>query len=399
MPWPSTLTSFTDPNPSNRLNNPSHSSIETAQNTGLEELQAFIGVNTGATASAVGTLLYDVKAPGSNGGGHIQTANKGGTGQTAYTKGDLLVASSSSVLARLAVGSNGNVLKVNSGTTAGLAWGGGGSREVIASTQTWSIPSNATAIFVQIWGGGGGGGGSGAGAGTTCGGGGGGGAYAEGWFAPSLLGTSQLTIVGLGGSGGVGNNPGSVGGVTVFGAASLLSAFGGGGGFGASANNSNGGGGGGGTLSPGATPTGSVFGGQGGRPYPGNALSIPGNGGQGGDGSMGGAQGNGRDSGTQAGYSGYGGGGGGGGTQNSNNARGGNSAFGGGGGAGGTTATGASTLGGVSYIGGYGGNSTPNSSGNPGSVRGGGGAGSHSSDAAARNGGDGGRGEIAITVF
>ncbi len=123
MAWPSVLTTFTDPLASDKLNSPSHSSIETAQNTSLEELQTFIGVNTGATASAIGTLLYDIKAPNSNGGGHVQTANKGGTGQTAYAKGDLLVASSSSVLSKLSVGSTGQVPIADSNASAGIRWG------------------------------------------------------------------------------------------------------------------------------------------------------------------------------------------------------------------------------------------------------------------------------------
>src|SRR3990167_4965504 len=102
MPWPSTLSSFTDPVPADKLSTTPHSSIETAQNTGLKEVQAFVGT----LSSNVGTLIYDIRAAGSDGGGHVQVANKGGTGQTAYTKGDLLVASSSSVLTKLAVGTN-----------------------------------------------------------------------------------------------------------------------------------------------------------------------------------------------------------------------------------------------------------------------------------------------------
>ena len=122
MPYPSTLTAYTNPLPTERLNSPSHSSIETAQNTGLTEIQTYIGVTTGVNASAVGTLLYDIKAPGSDGGGHVQTANKGGTGQTSFNKGDILVAQSSSVLTKLAVGSAGEVLGVNPDASTGVSW-------------------------------------------------------------------------------------------------------------------------------------------------------------------------------------------------------------------------------------------------------------------------------------
>ena len=50
-------------------------------------------------------------------------ASKGGTGNTSYTKGDLLAASSSTVLSKLGVGTNGQVLRANSATATGLEWG------------------------------------------------------------------------------------------------------------------------------------------------------------------------------------------------------------------------------------------------------------------------------------
>lgn len=123
MAYPSTLTSFSNPQPTDRLNSPSHSSIETTQNTALSELQTYIGVNTGANASVVGTLLYDIKSPSSDGGGHIQSADKGGTGQVSFMKGDILVAQSSSVLTKLSVGLDGQALVSNSNTATGVNWG------------------------------------------------------------------------------------------------------------------------------------------------------------------------------------------------------------------------------------------------------------------------------------
>ena len=122
MPYPSTISSFSNPVPSDRLNSPSHSSVETAQNTGLTELQTYIGVITGVNASAAGTLLYDIKAPGSNGGGHVQVATTGGTGQTTYAQGDILIAANSSTLSKLAVGSDGQILKANSSVATGINW-------------------------------------------------------------------------------------------------------------------------------------------------------------------------------------------------------------------------------------------------------------------------------------
>jgi hypothetical protein len=50
-------------------------------------------------------------------------ATKGGTGNTSYTKGDLLAASSGTALSKLGVGTNGQVLRANSATATGLEWG------------------------------------------------------------------------------------------------------------------------------------------------------------------------------------------------------------------------------------------------------------------------------------
>lgn len=50
-------------------------------------------------------------------------ATKGGTGNTTYTKGDLLAASSSTALSKLGVGTNGQVLRANSAAATGLEWG------------------------------------------------------------------------------------------------------------------------------------------------------------------------------------------------------------------------------------------------------------------------------------
>lgn len=120
MAYPSTLSSFTDPNPTDKLSTTPHSSIESAQNTALEEIQAFIGTES----SNVGTLMYDIRATASGGGGHVQAANKGGTGQTTFSKGDVLVAQSSSVLAKLAVGTDNQALLADSSVASGVKWGG-----------------------------------------------------------------------------------------------------------------------------------------------------------------------------------------------------------------------------------------------------------------------------------
>jgi hypothetical protein len=119
MAFPSTISTFTQVSASDRLNSPSHSALHNDVSSVLTQVQTVIGTD----ASTLGTILGDLRNPSSNGGGHVQTANKGGTGQTAYTKGDLLVATSTSVLTKLAVGTDGQVLQASSVAAAGVAWG------------------------------------------------------------------------------------------------------------------------------------------------------------------------------------------------------------------------------------------------------------------------------------
>lgn len=118
MAFPSVISSFTNPNAGDKLNSPSHSSIETAQNTELIQIEKVIGTD----ASVIGTIIGDIRNPNSSGGGHIQSANKGGTGQISYTKGDLLIATSASVLAKLAVGSDAQLLTADSTQSSGIKW-------------------------------------------------------------------------------------------------------------------------------------------------------------------------------------------------------------------------------------------------------------------------------------
>lgn len=156
MAYPSVVTTFTNPLASDRLNSPSHSAIETAQNVDLAAIERFVGTTN---ASAFGTLIYDIRSPNSDGGGHVQSANKGGTGQTSFIKGDLLVATSSSVLAKFGVGADNLVITADSSQPTGMKWGsvasGGGSgstaKTLIPISPLLFEPSattpDATAIF------------------------------------------------------------------------------------------------------------------------------------------------------------------------------------------------------------------------------------------------------------
>lgn len=361
MAYPSTYTSFNRPTSTDRLNSPSHSALHNTVSSAVGQIEQTIGLST---SSLVGTLYYDIRSPDSNGGGHVQTANKGGTGQTAYTKGDVLVASSSSVLTKLSVGAtDGLALVVDSSQATGVKWGNPGLNvQSFLSTGTWVRPSTASRIFVELWGGGG----SGAAATTDNeASGGGGGAYVSGWMEASTLTASQIVIIGAGGASVTGNTAGNAGGVTVFGVTSLFSAFGGGAGKNAITNST--GGGGGGFFAVGQN---GVDGGAAGSP----GFPFSGTGGVGNTGSVGAISG------------------GGGGANGTTAGNGGNTVWGGGGGGAGTSSS--FGTGGVSQFGGNGGRGAASVVAFAGSVPGGGGGGCYLGIS-----GEGGNGKAIITTY
>lgn len=230
MAFPSTLSSFNRPNSTDRLNNPSHSALHNTVSSALGQVEAVIGVD--GASSVVGTMMYDLRSPASGGGGHVQWANKGGTGQTSYTKGDILVAQSSSVLTKLAVGADGTFLSANSNGATGVTWGtvtsvvGIPTVKITTVSSVWTKPSLMTYAVIEVVGSGGGG--NAGGANTYAGGGGGGGGYARKIFTASTLGSTQTITVGVGGTAGTGSNGGPTAGGTVgIGVPSILYATGG----------------------------------------------------------------------------------------------------------------------------------------------------------------------------
>lgn len=144
MAFPSTISSFTNPLPTDKLNSPSHSSIETAQNNELIQIEKVIGTSQ---TSVIGTIIGDLRNPASGGGGHIQAANKGGTGQTSFAKGDLLVASSSSVISKLTVGDTGKVLTADSSQSAGVKWAATSESKSIIPRPITPVPTATTGAY------------------------------------------------------------------------------------------------------------------------------------------------------------------------------------------------------------------------------------------------------------
>ena len=357
MAYPSVLSAISNPQPTDRLNSPSHSSIHQAENAAITEIETFVGT----ISSIPGTLIYDIRSSSSNGGGHVQTANKGGTGQTSYNKGDLLVAQSSSVLTKLTVGADNQALIADASQAVGIKWAtpAGANVQTFSSTAVWVKPSALgllSQVFVEIWGGGGSGGANISGG--SNGGAGGGGFYNSGWFTASVLGATELMVIGLGGASVAATANGNAGGTTVFGSlSSLLTAYEGGSGKGISGD---GGGGGGGAFGPGGNGTNTVGGAGGSNGWIGASSLI----------SSGGAN---TGQGSQDAQNASGGG--------SASGKGGNTIYGGAGGG---------SIGGISNFGGNGGNNGVSVVGAPGAQKGGGGGASRGFNGAiSGKGGDG----------
>lgn len=394
MAYPSILSVLSNPQATDRLNSPSHSTLHQNENTAITEIETFVGT----LSSAVGTLVYDIRSTNSGGGGHVQTANAGGTGQTSFNKGDVLVAQSSSVLTKLAVGTDGFGLVADSTAQVGVAWRTTPvlNYQSFLANGTWTKPSALSGneiIVIQAWGGGAGGGTiTNATAGAAGGGGGGGFTEYHGRISDiptvvSVITASSVTAALAG------NN-------TLFG--SVFTAYGGGAAASVAGNANTGfsGGGGGGFTgvgNPGAGNT--VSGGYGGGLLPGYGGSVVG--GSVGDstygGGGGGAGGN-SSNGTAGGSSFNGGGGGGGGTGVNNNAGQGGNSFNGGGGGGGGARSGDTSAGtgGTSQYGGVGGAGGLGVVGNDGTAPGGGGGGA---GGASHAGGKGARGEVRVWII
>lgn len=146
MPFPSTFSSFNRPTASDKLNSPSHSALHNTVSSALGQVEEVIGLST---SSAIGSLMYDIRSPDSSGGGHVQTANKGGTGQTSFTKGDILVAQGSSVLGKVAIGSDTQILEADSTTASGVRWAQKTSPKVAISGSVQTVTNTASETSVM----------------------------------------------------------------------------------------------------------------------------------------------------------------------------------------------------------------------------------------------------------
>lgn len=144
--FPSIISTFSQVSASDRLNSPSHSALHNSVGSVLTQVQTVIGTD----ASILGTIIGDLRNPNSTGGGHVQSATKGGTGQTTFTKGDLFVATSPSVISKLAVGTDGQQLISDSSVAAGVRWAPGSSNKISESGAS-SVAGNDTVVESSVF--------------------------------------------------------------------------------------------------------------------------------------------------------------------------------------------------------------------------------------------------------
>lgn len=145
-------------------------------------------------------------------------ATQGGTGTATYATGDILYASATNVLSKLAAGTNGNVLTLAAGVPSWALSSSLASFQIFTSgsAATYTLPAGIKTILVECIGGGGGGGGVSTAVGqTSAAGGGGAGGYSRKFYS-APAGTYTYTI-GTGGAGGTaGVHNGTTGNATTF---------------------------------------------------------------------------------------------------------------------------------------------------------------------------------------
>lgn len=165
--------------------------------------------------NGVGAFTAGTVALASEVSGTLPVAN-GGTGAATLAANNVLLGNGTSALQAVAPGTAGNAL-VSNGTSWVSQAVSAASVQTFSSSGTWTKPTGANFVLVEVWGAGGGGGRPTAGATNPAGGGGGGGAYNYDIFLASSLNSTEPVVIGAGGAGGSSDGFGGVnGGTTSF---------------------------------------------------------------------------------------------------------------------------------------------------------------------------------------
>jgi hypothetical protein len=173
--------------------------------------------SSGVTSFSAGTTGF-TPSTGTTGAvtlaGTLNVAN-GGTGQTSYTNGQLLIGNTTGNTLTKSTLTAGTGISITNGagsiTIASTVTSGGVNGQVFTGNGTFTIPANVTRLKVTVVGGGGGGGAFyNSGCSTSMGGGGGGGGAAIKWLSGLTPGSTLSVTVGAGGSGGSSGNTSSV---------------------------------------------------------------------------------------------------------------------------------------------------------------------------------------------
>jgi hypothetical protein len=121
---------------------------QTAANVGFSPAGTIASTNAQAAIEEVATEAANATNLTS---GTVAVA-RGGTNVSSYTKGDLLAASAATTLTKLAVGTNGQILKANSATATGLEWGADtvGTVTSVTGTAPISVATGTTTPAISV---------------------------------------------------------------------------------------------------------------------------------------------------------------------------------------------------------------------------------------------------------
>jgi hypothetical protein len=137
--FPTSLDSFTDPTAGSALNSPSHAGQHTDKNDAVEALEAKVGVDGSAVTTSIDYKL----------------ANSVVLKTLVDAKGDIIAATAADTVARLGVGTNGQVLSADSAQSSGLAWvtpSSGNDSRILITGLASDASSNSTTTGVKITG-------------------------------------------------------------------------------------------------------------------------------------------------------------------------------------------------------------------------------------------------------